>query len=558
VALVRDISPGPASSDPHFLTPLGNSLFFLIDTNELWKTNGTSTILLSQRLWVSESSPPFLTLGKSITFFRLVPESRSSLSTPGVELMTTDVIPKRIFIIESSLAGIKSKRTLEFYVSNGTLALFGYSRLTSPASGLYVTDGTTLGTKNISSYTPFESSIYLPDSSRFLLATSSSIWVSEGSSASTFRIFDFASGASLVTGISTNDTAYFLLQVFGDLAADERRVLLYSTDGTSVGTRLIRSLRGLKVGFLGITTGTNTPIVIFSVIRRGLYRVFRTRGVVGDVSLLLISPREEIYSLDLPSPTLSNGDLLFGIRGSGLWKTDGTELGTTPVSPYVPLPGSQVITLDATTWYTCIVSGQLTICGTNGTSEGTKALSFGLLRGGEGSNCFRFHPDPDGIAFNSSNLNFVGLSGNSSVWSTDGTPSGTKSWKSWRSLGNSSDQVISFDNFPLGPYTLRPNITSGSLVRVNPLTGENIETLTSSLYFTTSSSSSPPSPVLGVLEDEVFFANSSAGLIIRSNGTRAGISRFVSFPGRDISTIGWCTLVSFLTALSIILVLFAP
>jgi ELWxxDGT repeat protein len=86
---VRDIAPGASSSDPRYLTAVGNTLFFVANDGsngtELWKTDGTTTTRVADiNPGAFSSNPKYLTAVGNTLFFS------AKGGSSGTELWKTD------------------------------------------------------------------------------------------------------------------------------------------------------------------------------------------------------------------------------------------------------------------------------------------------------------------------------------------------------------------------------------------------------------------------------------------------------------------------------------
>jgi ELWxxDGT repeat protein len=159
--LLKDISPGPASSRPLFLTPAGGVLYFSADEpghgRELWRTDGTArgTKLVEDARRGPESSgaQPLTVFEQRLYFATYEPHNR------GVTLHNLNPAPnrlprpRRVAFIANPYAGGAAEVSVfvsSFAVSGSQLFFTLFYDIGSPApreTQLWRTDGTREGTR---------------------------------------------------------------------------------------------------------------------------------------------------------------------------------------------------------------------------------------------------------------------------------------------------------------------------------------------------------------------------------------------------------------------------
>src|SRR5665213_1715541 len=353
--MLRDIWPGPNSSNPHnFVNVGGKVLFAATDTTQgtqLWSTDGTpaGTSLLSVLTKSIEGTDPvYLSpVGDRLLFFA---------AGAGAGLWSSDGTAGGTGLIQ---AGSFSNEPP--IVENGTLYF-------ASAGNLWKSDGTAAGTVLIKSFpSAWISDLTLASGRLFFsssdAATGQELWCSDGTAAGTYLVADLAPGAASSDPQDiTNVNGEIFFQANGTL---------YKTDGS-----------------LGGTIALTAPGAI--------------GGAVGQ----------------LPTIALGN-DLLFEagrtVSDPRIWRSDGTTGGTfeldasanlRPISNFAVLNGlAYVVSRDSASHF-CLYK-------TDGTDAGT-------------SQVFDFGPTPsEGNLFNLNGTLYFAGPGGTSLWKTDGTTGGT-------------------------------------------------------------------------------------------------------------------------------------
>ncbi|HEX6914592.1 MAG TPA: hypothetical protein VF145_05100, partial [Chitinophagaceae bacterium] len=157
-ALVKDINPGPTSSNPQGssegFTIVNNTMYFTADDGvngtELWKTDGTTvgTVLVKDLNAVAISFPTIMGPAIGNTLFFTVNTSGS-----GLELWKSDGTSGGTVMVKEITAGIASTTFSTMFVSNGTYMFFVANDGVSGAE-LWRSDGTTAGTILLSDIAP--------------------------------------------------------------------------------------------------------------------------------------------------------------------------------------------------------------------------------------------------------------------------------------------------------------------------------------------------------------------------------------------------------------------
>lgn len=268
-------------------------------------------------------------------------------------------------------------------------------------AGLWVTDGTALGTHELTGInganpgglspryiTVFDGKILF---SGFNANGAVGLWVTDGTAAGTHELNGIggANPGGLFSNFTDPDFTAFKGQILFNGVNVSGAKGLWVTDGTAAGTHEVTGISGANI--VGVNLANPAGVNPRSMI------------VFGD----------EV--------------LFFGSNESGnqsLWVTDGTAVGTHVV---VDISGSHLAVFnDQVLFESKDANGNLNLWVTDGTATGTHELTgiSGANSGGLFSNVG--NPDPDFTVFNGKVLfNGLNASGALGLWVTDGTVAGT-------------------------------------------------------------------------------------------------------------------------------------
>jgi trimeric autotransporter adhesin len=342
---------------------------------------------------------------------------------------------------------------------------------------LWKSDGTHAGTvkvKNIAPFTTFmntRGSFTIVNNTLFFTADDGvsgvELWKTDGSTAGTVRVKDIKPGAASSNPFEL--TAVNNKLFFSAPSGNNKGIELWTSDGTSAGTVVVYDI------YPGSNSSdpsrlTNVNGTCFFVAKNGTHgrELWKSDGTAAGTVLVKDirpgSPDGQVAEL-----TNVDGVLFFeahdGVHGKELWKSDGTPGGTVLVKDITPGPGSSgafatdhlssFYSFNGLLYFVCFHNGHR-LWRSDGTDAGTiplssNAVEFGFL-------------NPDINVFNDqvyflaqSNWDFTEL------WKTDGTPGGTV-------------QVVShLANFDYGTYAqLEPsgNILYMVAQEYNPESGE--------------------------------------------------------------------------------------
>ncbi|MFO0915590.1 MAG: ELWxxDGT repeat protein [Pirellulales bacterium] len=435
--LVADINANSLPSYPSQMAQLDSTIYFNADDGvhgqELWKTDGTAagTALVADiNSGKNSANPSVLTkLGHNLFY-------TADDGTHGYELWKTDGTAAGTSLVKDIFPGKTGSIPDHFVELNGSLLFTADDG--AGGSELWKTDGTSGGTVKVAglngpSYvitkTVFNGFAYFAarDTNRGV-----ELWRSDGTNAGTTLVKDLAPGAqdsfpSEMTDV--NGTLYFT----ADDGSGTRK--LWKSDGTANGTSIVKD--GF-VGWLGNLTNVNGKLYFAAGNGTDGVELWRSDGTSAGTTMVKdIFPG---FSYDLyvgvgpnnSNPrelTVVNGTLFFTATNTDynlwLWKSDGTEAGTVPLTTINP---TAVYTGPA---YLTNVNGTLYFNGNNGGSFGTElwksdgtvagTVQVKNIRPANGSS------DPSLLTNLNGTLFFRADDGSHGVelWRSDGTDAGT-------------------------------------------------------------------------------------------------------------------------------------
>jgi trimeric autotransporter adhesin len=371
--LVKDITPGSASTNFNNIMLGGNGLLFFVaedpvNGREPWISDGTAggTFLLK------DINPGTATSGISRGlyhngFFYFGADDGLN----GQELWKTDGTTAGTVLVKDILPGASASspgslsNPLYTFVGMGNEVYFG---ALGPVGGreLWKTDGTSAGTVMVKDIFPgangsvgatthkafvFNGKLYFAGNDGLF---GSELWVTDGTEAGTYRVKDIVSGSG---NSIPNDFTIFNGELFFTASSvNNGNPDLYKTDGTEAGTVLVRSLSADGI----VLTSANSS-AINSFVQAGNKMFFRATGPLGV----------ELYATDgtgagtglvkdiFPGSTGANPQALFEFLNKVyftaldpsnnraiIYSSDGTESGTLPA-----FTGSLATNLSATSGF---------------------------------------------------------------------------------------------------------------------------------------------------------------------------------------------------------------
>ncbi|WP_301337670.1 ELWxxDGT repeat protein, partial [Microcystis aeruginosa] len=337
--LVKDILPGSYSSNPGFLTALGNTLFFAandgVNGTELWKSDGTAagTVLVKDIVpSFSGSFPFYLTAVGSTLFFT------AYNGVNGRELWKSDGTAAGTDLVKDINPGSSS--------FPGNLTVVGNTLFFTADNGvngfeLWKSDGTATGTVLVKDIGPGSfgggfNPLTAVGNTLFFSADDGvngrELWKSDGTATGTVLVKNIRPGSS--SSFPGDRTAVGNTLFFSaDDGVNGRE--LWKSDGTAAGTVLVKDINILPMSFSGnpgyLTAVGNTLFFTASDGVNG-FELWRSDGTAaGTVLVKDINPGS--FSSSFPGNLTVVGNTLFftafdGVNGEELWRSDGTAAGT--------------------------------------------------------------------------------------------------------------------------------------------------------------------------------------------------------------------------------------
>lgn len=342
------------SSSVSDLTRIDGVVYFKLSTSvntyELWKTDGSAagTILLQSFIYMDNLTRVggnlFFTAAQSPVFRAMLWKSN------GTSAGT--VLVKDIYIGPGSL------NFSDFFDANGVLYFAGNDGVNGKE--LWKSDGTAGGTImvkdlepgwqdcNIRNFTAINNQVYF---FAYNSINGLAFWSSDGSEA----------GTSLVKDLDDNNSPDFLTNINGTLFFkgydDVHGAELWTSDGTPLGTRLFKDIIPGPVSSNPNKLISLNGSIYFSAANEQIHvgdviecfntggELWKTDGTEAGTTLI-----KDIYignggTGGPDAYTFVNGQVFFkannGLYGRELWKTDGTGSGTVMVKDIFTTPSSQ-------------------------------------------------------------------------------------------------------------------------------------------------------------------------------------------------------------------------
>ncbi len=402
--LVKQSYPGSgAYSKGTFrnLRAVGNTLFFVTDDgvhgSELFKSDGTEagTVLVKDihpGAGQSKSSNPSVLMDFNNQLFFYAYEGGDH----GEGLWKSDGTEAGTVKVKSLIEGSGNSAYGSYLVVANTLYLEAESL--NHDYGLWKTDGTEAGTimvkafnrdtnaaNNLSNFIEFKNKIYF---SAYDSSTGSELWVSDGTESGTMMIKDIMPGDdtshSGIGGMTIVGNELFFVANDGTNGSE-----LWKTDGTESGTVMVKDIMpGANSSSIGYPINVN-GVLFFRASDSGTHglELWKSDGTEeGTVMIKDIRPGNINWSTDSKPTDLRviDNTVYFiandGDHGTELWKSDGTETGTTMVKDINPTQyrdgasgNSMVVFKDYIIFKGTDVNGQEPWI-SDGTEAGTKML----------------------------------------------------------------------------------------------------------------------------------------------------------------------------------------
>jgi ELWxxDGT repeat protein len=390
--LLKDINAGIEHGASSMLnaTVYNGKLYFtaqdVLDNRELWSTDGTTTgTVMVKDIETGRSSYPgnyFVYNGK--LYFTAI------TAAEGSELWKTDGTASGTAMFKDVWTGTTSSYPRNFVEYDGNL----YFTAEEPLSGgfhhvLYKTDGTTtaplsLGPWTVGSmyFTELNGKLYF-GADNTLAATGSELWSTDGTTVGTTLLKDITAGvgASLPEFLTPFGSSKFVFS-----AKTTAGYELYISDGTDPGTMLLKDINpGLGSSFPDGFTEMNGKMYFFANDGTAGREPWVTDGTPAGTMMV-----KDVFSGSdgsVAGGVYANlgSKLVFvaenGSQGKELWITDGTAAGTTMIVDMIAGNGSGVFEVRKQN----VIDGKLYFSGcdgvhgiepweTDGTAAGTKMI----------------------------------------------------------------------------------------------------------------------------------------------------------------------------------------
>ncbi len=323
---VKDVSPGPSSSNLKRLAVAERQVFFQANGNEVWRTDATT-----------QSTTSLMTFTGGFAGFAVL-KNRAifhAVTSMGSQMWVSDGTLAGTQPLTAPTVG-GSTSPVSFAVLGTTLYYAGYD--SSSGWQLWATDGTPANTRKVVDVNPTSSSslaYFVEFAGRIYFAGDDGVrgeelWVTDGTAPGTQLFYEFTAGRQGGRPRYLTPSGANLFFTVG--------TTLWGTDGTVAGTV------ALTDGQTVVST-PERPIgrssLLFTAARGGT----GTEPWISDGTVAGTRPLKDIYpgatsSRLLPGATTGSRFVYFqaddGVTGKELWVTDGTAAGTKQVADMVP------------------------------------------------------------------------------------------------------------------------------------------------------------------------------------------------------------------------------
>lgn len=335
---VTDIGPGPADSMIYQLTAFNGRLYFTANERgddtcgELWTSDGTADGTHK----VLDPGTSLVVCPHGFTEYNGALYFNGWRSGSGTELWRTNgtaIGTQMVRDINPGSAGSNPRALVAFA---GKLYFLRRDNANGEAV-LYRTDGTSAGTKAMLSRkgTRIRGSftwegLWAIGDSLFIGRNSRELWVSKGTRATTRKLADVGTR----TMVELNGTAYFAW--YDSKTGSYPYSVLWTSDGTSVGTRELTFADGGRIGWAsygdGFLSSSGDKLAFFDDYEGMAVSDGTSAGThLLDVAVWPAGFRMQLASLD--GVFYFDGRVCCDVSAATLWRSDGTTAGTYAVSP---------------------------------------------------------------------------------------------------------------------------------------------------------------------------------------------------------------------------------
>lgn len=424
-SLVADIAPGTGGSiATAFFVRRPEGIFFGANNAtaglEPWVSDGTATGTRMVKNIADEtalgSSPSGLaSIGRTLFFSAWDGVSSSLWTSDGTPAGTLPVSPSAAGAAQPTGVGIVS----------GSIYYFVAGQL--PALELWRTDGTTAGTFRLfrqsesrffAALTPYRGGLFFQGSDD---AHGAEPWFTDGTTAGTRLIADLLPGPGGSFGYTDGAVVAGDLVYFPAAGTGPGGPQAWRTDGTTAGTRMLVTPDWRDSQSPRAFTQIGEWVFFTAYLHDSAFNLWRTNIATGENVLVrrFDGPRAPAAMWN------AGGRLLFMLPGE-LWRSDGTESGTTKVRDGIPVPfcfDPQNFAVGGGILFWYAVNNGPELWRSDGTATGTFRL--GAFHGPSASSlqtCL-----PHYIHYHSGRLYFIGNDDihGAEPWVSDGTTGGT-------------------------------------------------------------------------------------------------------------------------------------
>jgi len=439
--MIKDISPGAASSDPANFAILNDEVYFSAENEaygrELWKTDGTEAgtmLVVDINPGASPSLPMYLTNFNGLLLFR------AYTTELGHELWRSDGTAEGTWLVKDLRPNTSDSNPSSFTVYNNELYFNALATLpgsTYDSYSLWKSDGTAEGTVSIKELFPSVEKLLKDDSLELngilYFSSGGGLWQTNGTEEGTSLIKTVSPSGSrrLRDFFTVEGIIYFV----GDDEVHGEE--LWRSDGTEAGTWMVKDIRtGSNMSFPTNFLVFNNIVYFQAMSDQYGYELWKSDGTEQGTQLVIDAVPGSGSSDAVP---MVLGNQLFfqakDVNGKAwFWETDGTPAGSQVVTAlsvgtnehygFVGYPHRFVINdrLYFTVYY---LNGVSALWSTNGTADGTSTLLLPATASG-----FEIHPGlsyPANFTQIGNDIFFTANDGEygTELWKTDGTFAGT-------------------------------------------------------------------------------------------------------------------------------------
>ncbi len=406
LSLVEDITPGSAGTSTAGEVVLGNAVYFSLDDGshgyELWKSDGTAAgtdIVKDIQVGANSGIPYNLTARGNLLLFQ------ADDGTNGTEPWVSDGTEAGTHLIHDVNPGSNSSGLSGPALLGSDLIFAGSDAGNAPpdkgtelwkssppyTSAVLVKDINTGSDGVDGSYPdqlfPFNGAVYFRARDASL---GEELWKTDGTSDGTVLVKDIrADGDSAVSDFAEFNGALFFQADDGINGAE-----LWKSDGSTSGTQMLMDIFPGDDGNLPPNPHSSIPNFIASIGNTLFFTAFdgshgnelwKTDGTLAGTGLvkdIRDGASSAFVNTDIPFFTVVNDQLLFLARddtlGLELWKSDGTEAGTAPLTELNPSGDTEVYfsaEMNGLIYFVADIGDGMEIWQTDGTGNGTFSLT---------------------------------------------------------------------------------------------------------------------------------------------------------------------------------------